>query len=139
MDNVAINISNYADALKSKMTEISSYPIDHKWHIFDPITKTERIVQGLNVSGYCIGRVKHGRYCDVIASKVTSDNSVWAANYTDCQWYTSARCRFVGRSGSYASALGGLVYANADFGSAYSHANIGSRLAFRGKIKIKNE
>ena len=139
MDNVAINISNYADALKSKMTEISSYPIDHKWHIFDPITKTERIVQGLNVSGYCIGRVKHGRYCDVIASKVTSDNSVWAANYTDCQWYTSARCRFVGRSFSYANAYGGLVFADAVYGSAGSGSVIGSRLAFRGKIKIKNE
>lgn len=139
MDNVAVNISSYADALKSKMTEISSYPIDHKWHIFDPITKTERIVQGLNVSGYCIGRVKHGRYCDVIASKVTSDNSVWAANYTDCQWYSAARCRFVGRSYSYANAYGGLVYANAHSGSAHSNTYIGSRLAFRGKIKIKDE
>lgn len=136
MDNVAININNYADALKSKMTGISSYPIDHKWHIFDPITKTERTVQGLNSSGYCIGRVKHGRHCDIIASKVTTDNSVWAKNYTDGQYYSASRCRFVGRSSSNASAYGGLVCANAYHGSAHSGADIGSRLAFRGKIKI---
>jgi hypothetical protein len=139
MDNVAINITTYAAALKDKMTEVSSYPINHIWHIFDPITKTERTVQGLNVSGYCIGRVKHGRFCDVIASKVTSDNSVWAANYTDCQWYSASRCRFVGRSSYYANAYGGLVYAYASYGSAYSNTNVGSRLAFRGKIKITNE
>lgn len=48
-------------------------------------------------------------------------------------------CRFVGRSGSYAGADGGLVCANAGYGSAYSGSSIGSRLAFRGKIKIKNE
>ena len=48
-------------------------------------------------------------------------------------------CRFVGRSGNNAFAYGGLVYAVANFGSAHSFTNIGSRLAFRGKIKIKNE
>ena len=43
------------------------------------------------------------------------------------------RCRFVGRSNSSALAYGGLVYANASFGSAYSNANIGSRLAFKSR------
>lgn len=42
-------------------------------------------------------------------------------------------CRFVGRSGSYASAYGGLVYANAYHGSAYSGTYIGSRLAFKSR------
>ena len=49
------------------------------------------------------------------------------------------RCRFVGRSLHNAVAYGGLVFANASYGSAYSYAHIGSRLAFRGKIKIKDE
>jgi hypothetical protein len=42
-------------------------------------------------------------------------------------------CRFVGRSHSFASANGGLVYANAHFGSAHSFAFIGSRLAFKSR------
>lgn len=42
-------------------------------------------------------------------------------------------CRFVGRSYSGAGAGGGLVCANADGGSAYSHADIGSRLAFKSR------
>ena len=40
-------------------------------------------------------------------------------------------CRVVGRSGSYADARGGVVYANADSASSYSDAYVGSRLAFK--------
>lgn len=42
-------------------------------------------------------------------------------------------CRFVGRSSSYANAVGGLVFANAHYGSAYSNTSIGSRLAFKSR------
>lgn len=42
-------------------------------------------------------------------------------------------CRFVGRSNSGANAYGGLVYAYANSGSAYSNAYIGSRLAFKSR------
>lgn len=42
-------------------------------------------------------------------------------------------CRFVGRSSNYANAYGGLVYASASHGSAYSNTNIGSRLAFKSR------
>lgn len=41
------------------------------------------------------------------------------------------KCRVVGRSGSYASAFGGVVYAGAGYASSYSYANLGSRLAFK--------
>lgn len=44
-----------------------------------------------------------------------------------------SRCRFVGRSYYNAVASGGLVYAYADFGSASSNTNIGSRLAFKSR------
>lgn len=43
------------------------------------------------------------------------------------------RCRFVGRSYSYANAYGGLVCANAHSGSAHSRTNVGSRLAFKSR------
>ena len=41
------------------------------------------------------------------------------------------KCRVVGRSGSYASAFGGVVFAGAGYASSYSYANLGSRLAFK--------
>ena len=138
MDNVAINVPTYAQALKDKMSDqVSSYPIDEKWHIFDPITKKERVVQGITTSEYAIARTKHGRYCDVIASKCSSDNSVWATNYCDGNYYTASRCRVVGRSNTYSNAYGGLVFANAYFASSNSNSINGSRLAFRGKISIQ--
>lgn len=138
MDNVAINVPSYSQALKDKMSDqVSNYPIDAKWHIFDPITKTERVVQGITTSGYAIARTKHGRFCDVIASKCSSDNSVWATNYCDGNYYTASRCRVVGRSNFNSNAHGGLVFASAYYSFSYSNANHGSRLAFRGKISIK--
>lgn len=42
-------------------------------------------------------------------------------------------CRFVGRSNSYAYASGGIVCADASFGSAYSSTYVGSRLAFKSR------
>ena len=138
MDNVAVNVPTYAQALKDKMSDqVSSYPIDAKWHIFDPITKTERVVQGITTSGYAIARTKHGRFCDVIASKCSSDSSVWATNYCDVNFYTASRCRVVGRSGNVSNAYGGLSYADAGDAFSYSNSSSGSRLAFRGKISIQ--
>lgn len=140
MDNVGVNITTYADWKKDQHTDNNSvYPVDAKWHIFDPITKTERVVQGISSGGNCIARVKHGRFCDVIASKVTDDTSKFAANYADGQWYSASRGRVVGRSDNNSYAIGGLVYAFASFASSYSYSNYGSRLAFRGKITLKGE
>lgn len=137
MENVAVNIPTYKQFLKDHGVETGVYPLDGVWHIYDPISKTERVVQGkTDKSGCCIGRVKHGRFCDVIASALTSDSSVFAANYCDCQYYSHSRARVVGRSDSNANAYGGLVYAGAHCASAHSSANCASRLAFRGTIQI---
>lgn len=136
MDNVAVNVQSYLQFKKNKRVENASDPIDAIWHIYNPITGAERTVQGINQSGYCIGRVKFGRYCDVIASRVTSDNSKWNQNYSDGQWYSHSRGRVVGRAYYNANAVGGLVYANANYASSYSYTSYGSRLAFSGKIVI---
>lgn len=53
---------------------------------------------------HCVGR--HGRYCDIIASRVSSDNSRWASNYADGQWYNHVRGRVIGRSNDSAYATG---------------------------------
>ena len=53
--------------------------------------------------------------------------------YDDMDDEDKERCRFVGRSSSYANAYGGLVFADATNGSAHSHTGIGSRLAFKSR------
>ena len=137
MDNVAVNVKSFISWKKNKCVDNNSDdPTDAKWHIYDPVTGEERVVQGLNTSGYCIGRVKFGRYADVIASRVTTDNSKWNQNYSDGQWYSHASGRVVGRAGDNANAGGGLVYAYAGYASSVSYARVGSRLAFIGKIVI---
>jgi hypothetical protein len=139
MDHVAVNVTSFASFKKNKRVSQSTDTINAVWHIFDPLTSTERTVQGITTSGYCIGRVKFGRYCDVIASRCTSDNSKWNQNYSDVNYYTADRGRVVGRSSSGANAHGGLVYAYASYASSYSYANLGARLAFSGEIVIAEE
>ena len=135
-DNVAVNIPSYRQYMKDKTVEVNTYPTDAVWHIYDPISKTERLVQGTKDNGYCIARVRHGRYCDIIASRVSFDNSRWASNYADGQGYTHARSRVVVRSNKSAYAYGGLVFTNAVDTSSLSFSFVGSRLAFRGKVEI---
>ena len=53
--------------------------------------------------------------------------------YDDMDDNDKERCRFVGRSGGNAVAHGGLVCADAGFGSASSDACVGSRLAFKSR------
>lgn len=137
MDLIAANVPSFAQFKKDHRVATSSYPIDAKYHVVRNYqTKEESVIQGLNSSGYCIGRVKFGRYCDIIASRLTTDNSKWNKSYSDCQYYTHDRGRCVGRSGGSANAVGGLVCSYAYYASSYSSASYGSRLAFSGIYEI---
>ena len=137
MDLIAANVPSFAQFKKDHRVATSSYPIDAKYHVVRNYqTKEESVIQGLNMSGYCIGRVKFGRYCDIIASRLTTDNSKWNKNYSDCQYYTHDRGRCVGRSRSNAGAYGGLVCSSAYAASSLSDAVAGSRLAFSGIYEI---
>ena len=136
MDNVAVNVRSYKNFMRNFGSGVSGDPTDAVWHIYDPISDTERTVKGINASGYCIGRVKHGRFCDIIPSKLTNDNSRWNQNYCDVFYYTHSTGRVVCRSGNYANAYGGLVYSNAGSASSSSSTYIGTRLAFRGEIVL---
>ena len=49
-------------------------------------------------------------------------------------WISTATVRVVYRGCSNADAGGGVSHASAGNGASHTHANIGSRLAFRGKI-----
>ena len=139
VDNFAVNVPTYAQALAERMSDqISSYPIDAKWHIWDPTSKTERVVQGVT-SSRLIARTRHGRYCDVIASMCGSDSSVFSTHYCDGGNYTGLRCRFPSRSHYGSNASGGLLFFNNGNNANFSNSYYGSRLAFRGAISVKND
>ena len=139
MDNIAANVASFASFKKNKCIGQTSDPIDAVYHIYDPVDKTERTVQGLNMRDYCIARVKFGRFCDTLASRCSTDNSKWNLHYGDGYYYTHDRGRVVGRAGSVADAYGGLVCSNAFSVSTSSYTNFGSRLAFSGEIEIIDE
>ena len=138
-DNVAVNVVSFKSFLKNKGVAITADAVDRIWHIYDPATDTERSVQACAASAahYTIGRVRFGRYCDYIASRMTADNSAYNQWYTDSYYYSGDKSRVVGRGGNYANAYNGLGFAVADSASSYSHSVSGSRLAFIGKIEIE--
>lgn len=125
---------------RQRYAEVAAFPIDAKWHIYNPLTKTERVVQGItDTNGMCVARVKHGRYCDMIASRCTTDTSKYNENYSDGHWYTAGRSRVPLRSGSHSNACGGLAYAHANVACSYSLTYFGARLAFRGECVFDDE
>lgn len=138
MSHIAMNVSSFKDWKAKKCpTDDPNYPIDCVMHIYDVQTDTERAVQATpSGNGYCISRVRHGRYMDTIAGRCSSDNSAWNKNYSDKWEYSAGRCRVVGRANSNANAFGGLVFASAYSVSTYSGASFGSRLAFSGPIEM---
>ena len=137
MDNVAVNVASYASAYLNKMVEYTTDPVNAVWHIYDPIAQTERTVQGIT-DNLNIARVRHGRYCDIIASKCIGDSS-FQTYYCDQNYYSGSRCRVVGRAYNSSGANGGLAYAYANNASASAYTSYGSRLAFRGTINIEDE
>ena len=54
--------------------------------------------------------------------------------YTDMYWISTATVRVVYRGYNNAYAYGGVSYANANYDASSSCTNVGSRLAFRGKL-----
>ena len=136
-DNVAVNVVSFKSFLKNKGVAIAADVVDRVVHIYDPATDTERTVKMCDGTGYCIGRVRFGRYCDYFASRLTNDNSAWNKWYTDAQYYSAEKARVVGRGGHNASAHHGLVYSGASNASSHSNTGYGSRLAFIGKIEIE--
>lgn len=139
--NLVVNASSFKDWKRRKCpTDVSSYPIDARWHIHDTSTGEERVVQGINVnSGYCIARLRHGRHMDIVPSKITADSSLFILNYADGFWYSHSRCRVCGRGSVNSVAVGGLVYSYTNIVSSLSYTYYGGRLAFDGEMEIVGE
>ena len=78
-------------------------------------------------------KMSHGRYGDVVPTEIGGSDSTY---YTDCYWFDTGN-RIVLRSGySGFGSRCGVFVAHAFHPSSVSWANVGSRLAFYGKIVV---
>ena len=138
MDYIAGNVVSYETFYKNRCVETSDDPVDYKFHIYDPVNKTERVVQSVNSNnGNCVVRVVHGAKCDILPSKVhQTDTSKYTTHYAAGLWFPGAKGRCVLRSGNSSDASSGLAFASANYASSYSGTYYGGRLAFRGKFVI---
>ena len=102
-----------------------------KWRVWMPDGSTVWI-KGTTNSGYWITAVAHGRLMAVVP--IGSMNGSSSTYYSDMYWYSGSAGRVVYRGCHSAYASGGVSYAGASNDASYAGANVGSRLAFRGKI-----
>ena len=102
-----------------------------KWRIWMP-DGTIMMVKGTTNGDSWITAVAHGKWMAVVPVGVVSGSS--STYYSDKYWFSSASGRVVYRGCSDAVASGGLSHARASLDASYAHADVGSRLAFRGKI-----
>ena len=102
-----------------------------KWRVWLP-DGTTMMIKGTTNSDWWITAVAHGKYMAVVP--VDSVNGSSSTYYSDKYWISTAAGRVVYRGFYYASANGGVSYAYASNDASYASTNVGSRLAFRGKI-----
>lgn len=102
-----------------------------KWRIWMPDGSTI-MIKGTTNSGNWITAVAHGRLMAVVP--VGSMNGSSSTYYSDMYWISTATGRVVYRGFYNANASGGVSYANAVNDASGANADVGSRLAFRGKL-----
>ena len=102
-----------------------------KWRIWMP-DGTIMMVKGTTNGDSWITAVAHGKWMAVVPVGAVSGSS--STYYSDKYWFSSASGRVVYRGCYYANANGGVSNANASYDASYANSNVGSRLAFRGKI-----
>ena len=130
-----INCLGYEDIYGHKydMMDCVDVPNDSgnvgKWRYQMP-DGTYRRVKGAEATGWING-VVHGRYMDIVPSAASGSSTTY---YCDYFYYSSSASRVVYRGCSHAHASGGVSNAYAYSDASNANANVGSRLAFRGKI-----
>ena len=122
MDYIACNVQSYDSFYKNKCIEASADPVDYKAHIYDPIAKTERVVQTVTSNANCVVRVVHGAKCDILASKVhQTDTSLYTTHYATGMWLPGSKGRCVLRSGG-----GSFARARAALPRSRARASVGA-------------
>ena len=102
-----------------------------KWRIWMPDGSTI-MIKGTTNSGNWITAVAHGRLMAVVP--VGSMNGSSSTYYSDLYWISTATVRVVYRGYYVASANGGVSFAIANNDASVAYSDVGSRLAFRGKL-----
>ena len=102
-----------------------------KWRIWMP-DGTTRYIKGTTSSGLWITGVWHGLYMDMVPTGTFMGSS--STYYTDIYYISTGVGRVVYRGYYNAYAYGGVSYAYANHDASDTSANVGSRLAFRGKL-----
>lgn len=141
LDNVAFNINSWKLFKRNRCVNKPDDPRDRKWHVYNPNTQEERVIQGVTTgNSYCIGKVRWGKHCDIVCSQTTSDNSVWNKHYTDAYHFSGDQLGLVPcHSHSYNYRYAGIVHACVQYPSYQAYSLTGARLCFRGPIVIKRE
>ena len=101
-----------------------------KWRIWMPDGSTV-MIKGSTSSGWITAAV-HGKLMAIVPAGAMQGSS--STYYSDYYWISTATGRVVYRGCYYASAYGGVSYANANSDASNTSTNVGSRLAFRGKL-----
>ena len=102
-----------------------------KWRIWLPEGGT-MMVKGTTSSDLWTTAVAHGKWMAIVPVGTTTGSS--STYYADKYWISTSAGRVVYRGCSYAYAYGGVSGANASYDASHAYANVGSRLAFRGKL-----
>ena len=102
-----------------------------KWRIWMP-DGTIMMVKGTTNGDSWITAVAHGKWMAVVPVGAVSGSS--STYYSDKYWFSSASGRVVYRGCHYAHASGGVSSADASSDASHAYSDVGSRLAFRGKI-----
>lgn len=127
------NLSEWMDKVGLPNTPAAD---QFKYSITMPDGSTRKVLS-TTTSGNYVKSVYHQKYMDVI--NVSNANGTSTTFYADIQYISNAANRVVFRSGSYASAYGGVSYADAFSDSSYAYTSVGCRLAFRGVIVITED
>ena len=106
MDFIGVNITDFKSW--KKLYRAQSGPVNGIAHIYDPRTDTERTVKYVNGGGNNIARLRMGRYCDYLASAVSTDTSKFVMSYCAGIWYNASAGRCVGRALYSAMAVSSL-------------------------------
>lgn len=123
----------YGNKAEWMEVEYNKTTVDYIWRSMMP-DGSERQIQGIKQQGDLYPKnVIHGRFMDIVTAQSGGSQTSY---YYDNFYQSGSTVRVVFRSFNYAYAGGGVSYAGSGYGSASVYASVGSRLAFRGVIKV---
>ena len=123
----------YGNKAEWMEVEYNKTTVDYIWRCTMP-DGSERQIQGMKTTGDLYPKnVVHGRYMDIVTAQSGGSQTSY---YYDNFYQSGSTARVVFRSSGDAAADGGVSYASSRYDAANVYAYVGSRLAFRGSIKV---